>query len=98
MPINLKLTDNSYNHPTIVGLSFPEFRDRGIGCNTFAVERQKSYENQQRGRGGTGRRKGLKIPRWQRRVGSSPTARTRENVACNGPITEERPGMIATHG
>src|SRR3954454_1849056 len=29
-----------------------------------------------RGRGGTGRRKGLKIPRWQRRVGSSPTART----------------------
>src|SRR5437867_5758163 len=28
------------------------------------------------GRGGTGRRKGLKIPRWQRRVGSSPTART----------------------
>ena len=30
-----------------------------------------------RGRGGTGRRKGLKIPRWQRRVGSSPTARTK---------------------
>src|ERR1700693_982461 len=28
------------------------------------------------GRVGTGRRKGLKIPRWQRRVGSSPTART----------------------
>jgi hypothetical protein len=24
MPINLKLTDNSYNYPTIVGLSFPE--------------------------------------------------------------------------
>src|SRR3977135_2565080 len=31
---------------------------------------------QRRGRGGTGRRKGLKIPRWQHRVGSSPTART----------------------
>src|SRR3954469_8411741 len=29
-----------------------------------------------RGRGGTGRRKGLKIPRWQHRVGSIPTART----------------------
>jgi hypothetical protein len=28
------------------------------------------------GRGETDRRKGLKIPRWQRRVGSSPTART----------------------
>src|SRR5262249_15138275 len=27
------------------------------------------------GRGGTGRRKGLKIPRWQRRAGSSPAPR-----------------------
>ena len=45
-------------------------------CKTFAAGRRKGYENQQGGRGGTGRRKGLKIPRWQRRVGSSPTART----------------------
>ena len=29
-----------------------------------------------RGRGGIGRRKGLKIPRWQRRAGSIPAVRT----------------------
>jgi integrase len=38
---------------------------------------RKTVMKQRRGRGGTGRRKGLKIPRWQRRVGSSPTARTK---------------------
>src|SRR5438105_11074837 len=45
---------------------------------TFAGTAQKAYRNQRCGRGGTGRRKGLKIPRWQRRVGSSPTARTKK--------------------
>src|ERR1700739_3447074 len=49
---------------------------RDVGCLTFAGTGQKAYRNQRRGRGGTGRRKGLKTPRWQRRVGSSPTART----------------------
>src|SRR3989440_6845180 len=48
---------------------------------TFAGLGRKSYGNQQSGRGGTGRRKGLKIPRWQRRVGSSPTARTTGSAA-----------------
>src|SRR5882724_4132899 len=43
---------------------------------TFVAPLRKPYKKQRRGRGGTGRRKGLKIPRWQRRVGSSPTART----------------------
>jgi hypothetical protein len=38
-------------------------------------------EYQACGRGGTGRRKGLKIPRWQRRAGSSPAARTSKNQA-----------------
>ncbi len=62
------------------------FRDlaktRGIGCLTFAGTKRKGYGNQSRGRGGTGRRKGLKIPRWQRRVGSSPTARTTAGKCC----------------
>src|ERR1700722_12002251 len=51
-------------------------KTRRLFCKTFRSREQKDYKKQRRGRGGTGRRKGLKIPRWQRRVGSSPTART----------------------
>src|SRR5580692_6989651 len=60
-------------------------------------------ENQDCGRGGTGRRKGLKIPRWQRRVGSSPTARTREilqiktiEIAVRQPPTFAGSGRLAS--
>src|ERR1700722_4491352 len=53
-------------------------KTRRLFCKTFRSREQKDYKKQRCGRGGTGRRKGLKIPRWQRRVGSSPTARTRE--------------------
>src|SRR3984957_2480388 len=51
-------------------------KTRRLFCKTFRSREQKDYKKQRCGRGGTGRRKGLKIPRWQRRVGSSPTART----------------------
>lgn len=43
---------------------------------TACPSRRKRVAKSTCGRGGIGRRKGLKIPRWQRRVGSSPTART----------------------
>jgi hypothetical protein len=33
--------------------------------------------------------KGLKIPRWQRRVGSSPTARTRQNKRSEARMSDE---------
>src|SRR6478752_4049388 len=46
----------------------------GLIGNNFRGLGQKAMENQICGRGGTGRRKGLKIPGWQRRVGSSPSA------------------------
>jgi len=39
------------------------FRPPWIGCLTFAGTERKGYGNQSRGRGGTGRRKGLKISR-----------------------------------
>jgi hypothetical protein len=58
---------------------------------------QKALRNKGRGRGGTGRRKGLKIPRWQRRVGSSPTARTNgrsETRSYRRAQVQERPGSI----
>src|SRR6516165_5616351 len=48
----------------------------GVIRKTFERQPRKRYGNQRCGRGGTGRRKGLKIPRWQRRAGSSPAART----------------------
>ncbi len=44
--------------------------------NRLSLKEQKAMQDQACGRGGTGRRKGLKIPRWQRRAGSSPAART----------------------
>jgi hypothetical protein len=53
------------------------------------------YANQRSGRGGTGRRKGLKIPRWQRRVGSSPTARTRGDFALGSPHSFNSSAEIA---
>ena len=48
---------------------------------------RKSYANQRCGRGGIGRRKGLKIPRWQHRAGSSPAARTKDRIAEEEAVT-----------
>src|SRR5271154_6490147 len=66
---------------------------RDVGCLTFAGTGQKAYRNQRRGRGGIGRRKGLKIPRWQRRVGSTPTARTKTGLPARGTpqLTSRKP-------
>src|ERR1700674_1966754 len=51
-------------------------KHEGLVAKHSLTKSKKPLRYQGRGRGGTGRRKGLKIPRWQRRVGSSPTART----------------------
>ncbi len=47
----------------VCGMSFREgwSIDSRIGCLTFAGTGRKAYRNQSSGRGGTGRRKGLKI-------------------------------------
>ena len=56
----------------------PDFGDivPGAGLLRAFSRTPRDGTTRARGRGGIGRRKGLKIPRWQRRVGSSPTART----------------------
>src|SRR3984893_16735099 len=81
-----------FNH-YLAGATFRISRKRkGFDWKTFAVLGRKSYANQQGGRGGTGRRKGLKIPRWQRRVGSSPTARTTLRPDAVGVARRRRTG------
>lgn len=52
-------------------------RKRGISAANRAFSRTlRDVTTRARGRGGIGRRKGLKIPRWQRRAGSIPAVRT----------------------
>src|ERR1700731_3011563 len=58
------------------GFVFSRLAQAQRGAKHSLTKSKKPLRYQGRGRGGTGRRKGLKIPRWQRRVGSSPTART----------------------
>src|SRR3984957_18750251 len=72
-------------------------KTRRLFCKTFRSREQKDYKKQRCGRGGTGRRKGLKIPRWQRRVGSSPTARTKF-MASQGSVTGLRSCGSADRG
>src|SRR6476469_645188 len=59
-----------------IARAFGFWKHRGKLGNRLSLKEQKAMEDQARGRGGTGRRKGLKIPRWQRRAGSTPAART----------------------
>ncbi len=55
-------------------------RTRGISAANRAFSRTlRDVTTRARGRGGIGRRKGLKIPRWQRRAGSIPAVRTKSS-------------------